>query len=92
MKTDRLNNIKNMRMIGITIFCDWEKEIDWLIEQVEKPLHSVAPMDNSAEAYSSLLCRNNVLNAENAAMKQENMTLKLRAAEAVAAINRALGV
>ena len=33
--SERLEEIKAMRKKGTTIFCDWEKEIDWLIEQVE---------------------------------------------------------
>ncbi len=32
----RLTRIKQLRASGVSIFCDWRDNIDWLIEQVEK--------------------------------------------------------
>ncbi|MDB4312114.1 hypothetical protein N9937_01660 [bacterium] len=64
--SERLKKILNMRMTGVTIFCDWEKEIDWLIEQVRT---KSAPY--SAE-------NNKVLREENELLTAENRELRLR--------------
>ena len=59
--SERLEKIKSMRMMGVTIFCDWEAEIDWLIAQAGKKSDDLHPDVRRIRAEKA----NELLTAEN---------------------------